>query len=274
MPTRSPWQIRGDLHVHAQHTICDSHKSGDPVEYGQTCGVGAIEEMRSYLSKREYEYLAIVNHATNPLAPEPPTASSEKLVREHKDIIERVRNEAGPTGPVLLAGVEASLLASGDVDVTKETLCSLSVVIASRHGNSTEWRMDETLRRLQHLFVHCPVNILGHPTRYVVPATLPQYRQLLQLCTEFEIAFELNLRNPFGAELITSIVRSGVLISLGSDIHGNMIREQTIASGSLSSIPVIRQLQQQRFPASRVINTWPLERLLRWLEERRIMCHT
>lgn len=266
------WHIRGDLHVHASHSRCDRHKPGDPVDYDQTCGEGALSEMHHYLRDRRYAYIAMVNHATDPMNPRPANDTSEAKIRTHRDAVMKLNRETQAEGPTLLAGVETSLLPSGELDVSKETLCDLAIVIASRHGGATAWSMDETIKRLRSLFDNQPINVLGHPTRYVAPAPLARYRELLHLCAESGIAFELNLRNPFGRELITEILDSGVLISLGSDLHGNILKEQGVATGSLSSVPVIRDLQEQGFPASRIVNTWPLAKLQRWLAEKKTMC--
>lgn len=269
--TPLPWHIRGDLHVHASHSACDQHKPGDPVDYQKTCGGFAIAEMREYLQIHNFEYLAMVNHATDPSRPQVPTPHSEKKVKEHRRTVLEIEAQTQDKHPKLLSGVETSVIEDG-VDVTTVTLCSLDVVIVSRHGESTSWSMDATIRALMKVFAQEPVHILGHPTRYVPPQPLAAYRRLLDLCKEWNVAFELNLRNPFGQELIGEIVESGVLLSLGSDIHREAMKQPPTAFDTALNIPVFHQLSEAGFPAERVLNTWPLSQLQQWLAEKKTMC--
>ncbi len=87
----SPWHLRGDLHVHASHSRCDRHKAGDPVDYNHDCGAEARREMQALAASPGFEYLAIVNHATDPIAPERATPASQSKLAQHLAEVEAVK---------------------------------------------------------------------------------------------------------------------------------------------------------------------------------------
>lgn len=265
------WGINGDLHVHAHHTACDTHKPGDPVEYGALCGAGAIAEMDAYLAKRDFSYAGIVNHATDPIHPRKPNEASEGKIALHIQAVEKVNRNTPEDALELLHGIEASLLPDGTLDVTHKTLCSLDLVILSRHGGTTAWAIPKVVQVLRPIFEREPIHVLGHPTRYSPPESLKGIEELMELCREFGVAFELNANHPFGTALVEQVVRSGVLISLGSDIHLNMLSEPG-KKLDVRDIEEIRRLQDAGLRPERLVNTWSLKKLRRWLSGRTKMC--
>jgi histidinol phosphatase-like PHP family hydrolase len=266
------WQIRGDLHVHASHSSCDRHKSGDPVAYHSDCGVQAIAEMRSYLRAKHYEYLAIVNHASDPVNPEQPSDETTKKIQQHINAIEQVNTQRDERDPLLIPGVEASLLPEGSIDVTTNDLCNVEVAIAARHGTTTHWSVADTIQHLKRVFASMPINILGHPTRYAPMESVDAYQALLELCKTSDVAFELNLRTPFGHELVHAVVESDVLLSLGSDIHGELMKFHDRGMISLATIPILNELNAAGLEEHRIINTWRLADIRKFLASRRSMC--
>lgn len=268
----SPWTVRGDLHVHASHSRCDRHKVGDPIDYDHDCGSAAGQEMRALRDHSRYEYLAIVNHATDPVRPQPPSAISEQKLRDHLASVRSIDGERRSNQPRLIPGVEASLLPDGSLDVSRELLCTTPLVIASRHGGTTKLPLEELQPKLARLFRDAPIHILGHPTRYVPPTPVTDYQRLLALCTEHDVAFELNERTPFGGELVDAIVASRVVISLGSDVHPELLEHGASLLGPHP--PLLRELETAGLTPERVLNTWPLEKLQAWLARRRAMCDT
>lgn len=268
------WHIRGDLHVHASHSACDRHKVGDPVGYDTYCGAQSIEEMRAHLKSHQYDYLAIVNHATDPVDPQPPNDESELKINDHVIAVRAVNELRQDGDPILLSGAEASLLPGGGIDISDTTAQTVDVLIASRHGNTTNWSTQQTLGHLTTLFRSIPIHILGHPTRYTPMESVEAYRELLALCQRSHIAFELNLRNPFGPDLAKAVIESGVYVSLGSDIHGELIRSGPLRSASTRTIPMLYELMAAGLTEDRVLNTWPFESLSEFLAERQRMCDT
>lgn len=274
MTASNTWQIRGDLHVHASHSFCDRHKEGDPVLYGEDCGAQAIVEMRHQLRTKAYDYLAIVNHATDPVRPTKFTPESEEKIREHIAAVQTVSQKSAAGDPKLLTGIEASFLPDGGLDVSNAMMCAVDVVIASRHGNTTDWTLGETIHRLDRVFAQSPIHILGHPTRYVPMESVASYRTLLELCRDAGVAFELNLRYPFGAELIAAIVASGVIVSLGSDIHGELLTTDNSNISAIANSPTFKEMITGGLMPERVLNTYQLSALQSFLAKRKSVCHT
>ncbi|MFA6511731.1 MAG: hypothetical protein WCV86_01210 [Patescibacteria group bacterium] len=267
------WNIRGDLHVHAHHTNCDHHKPGDPVDYHDAfCGRGAIREMREYLKNENFFYAAIVNHATDPKEPVPVSPESEEKIAHHIKYVAEANEERTPDAPLLLAGIEVSVLPDGGLDVSHEKLCQLDINILSRHAGTTSWDIPKTIAVLEPLFAKHPIHVLGHPTRYSPPETLVGIENLLALCKKYEVAFELNAYHPFGVEQVQRVLQSEVLITLGSDIHLNALGDPK-SKKSIRDIKEIVQLQDAGFPKNRLINTWPFQKVDKWLLSRKKMCN-
>jgi histidinol phosphatase-like PHP family hydrolase len=268
----SEWDIQGDLHVHAHHTACDQHKPGDPVEYDNPhCGKQAVAEMEAYLATKRFSYAGVVNHATDPVHPAPPSKDSEAHITLHRRAIQEINGKTADDRLTLLAGVEASLLPDGSLDVTHETLCALDFTILSRHGGTTDWPVPRVVKTLRPLFRSEPIHILGHPTRYSPAESLEGIEAIFALCAEEGVAVELNAANPFGRERIANIIESGALIALGSDIHLNMLGDARFKR-NIRGIPVLRELEEIGMQPERIVNTWPLDELRAWLETRHAIC--
>ena len=126
--------VRGDLHTH-------SHWSAD--------GKSTLEEMLAAAVARGYEYYAVTDHSHY---------LREGRLQAQLEEIEQLR----PRFPSLriLAGVEANIRASGEVDVPEEDLKLLDWVVASVHNAPDSRPTERVLEAMANPYVDC----IGHLT--------------------------------------------------------------------------------------------------------------
>jgi DNA polymerase (family 10) len=127
-------QLRGDLHTH-------THWSAD--------GKSTLEEMVAAAVARGYEYYAITDHSHY---------LREGRLAQQLEEIELMR-ERYPALRIL-AGVEANIRTSGEVDVSEEELARLDWVVASVHQAPENRPTERVLEAMENPYVHC----IGHLT--------------------------------------------------------------------------------------------------------------
>jgi DNA polymerase (family 10) len=126
--------VRGDLHTH-------SHWSAD--------GKSTLEEMLEAAVACGYEYYAVTDHSHY---------LREGRLQEQLEEIERLRARFPEL--LILAGVEANIRASGEVDVPEEDLKLLDWVVASVHHAPESRPTERVLEAMANPYVDC----IGHLT--------------------------------------------------------------------------------------------------------------
>jgi DNA polymerase (family 10) len=126
--------VHGDLHTH-------SHWSAD--------GKNTLEEMLESAAARGYEYYAVTDHSHY--------LRGERL-QEQLAEIEQLRQRFPKLR--ILAGVEANIRASGEVDVADEDLALLDWVVASVHQAPDSRPTERVLEAMQNPYV----DAIGHLT--------------------------------------------------------------------------------------------------------------
>jgi DNA polymerase (family 10) len=126
--------VRGDLHTH-------SHWSAD--------GKSTLEEMLEAAAARGYEYYAVTDHSHY---------LREGRLQAQLEEIEALRTRFPQLR--ILAGIEANIRASGEVDVPEEDLAQLDWVVASVHQAPDSRPTERVLEAMQNPYVDC----IGHLT--------------------------------------------------------------------------------------------------------------
>jgi DNA polymerase (family X) len=126
--------VRGDLHTH-------SHWSAD--------GKSTLEEMLEGAATRGYEYYAVTDHSHY---------LREGRLQAQLEEIEALRSRFPKLR--ILAGVEANIRSSGEVDVADEDLALLDWVVASVHQAPDSRPTERVLEAMQNPYVDC----IGHLT--------------------------------------------------------------------------------------------------------------
>ena len=126
--------LRGDLHTHTTW-------SAD--------GKNTLEEMVAAAAARGYEYYAVTDHSHY---------LREGRLAAQLEEIERVREQFPKLR--ILAGVEANIRSSGEVDVTEEDLAALDWVVASVHQAPHTNPTERVLEAMDNPYVDC----IGHLT--------------------------------------------------------------------------------------------------------------
>lgn len=235
---------RGDLQMHSIWSDGDQTLA-DIVAAGQ---------------QRGYEYCALTDHSYGLKIAR--GVSMADIVRQHRDIDGVNANARGRFR--LIKGIEANITSEGGVDLTPDELTEFELVVAAAHSGLRSAE-DQTARMLRA--VSTPgVHILGHPrgrqygTRAGVQA---DWDVVFQAAAYANVAVEIDgdpARQDVDYELAPRAVAAGCLIALDSDAHATdelRYSETALAHARLAGIP-----------AERVINTWPLDRLLHWLADR------
>jgi histidinol phosphatase-like PHP family hydrolase len=236
---------RGDLQMHS--TWSDG---------GQT-----LEEIIKGGIERDYEFCGITDHSYGlPIAG---GLSMEKLAKQHAEIDRLNRKYKGRFR--LIKGIEANIRADGSVDMTADERATLELVVAAPHSvlRSTS---DQTTRMIAA--VATPgVHILGHPRGRIYgsrPGVSARWDEVFDAAAQSGVAVELDgdpARQDMDFAMAHSAVEAGCLFALDSDAHAVdqlSYAETAIAHARLAGIP-----------ADRVINCWPLQRLLDWLVQMR-----
>jgi putative hydrolase len=246
--------LRGDCHSHT-----DASDGGSP-----------IEEMALAAVELGHEYLVITDHSptlkvANGLSP--------ARLRRQLDQVARL-NDALPDGFRILTGIEVDILEDGSLDQEDELLARLDVVVGSVHSKLRDESPRMTKRMLAAI-ANPHLDILGHMTGRKVPAsgegdkghragrTRPpstfDLPKVLAAVVEHGKAIEINSRpdrlDP-PKRMLTVAVEAGCLFSIDTDAH---------APGQLDWLGNgCERAALCGVPAERVVNTWPLDRLLEW----------
>lgn len=241
-PTASDY--RGDLQMHS--TWSDGRQT--------------LEDIVAAGLERGYEFCGVTDHSYGlPIAG---GLSMDEMSEQHREIDRLNRRYRGRFR--LIKGVEANIRADGTIDMTAEERAQLELVVAAPHS-SLRSPADQTARMLAA--VRAPhVHIIGHPRgrlygqRGGVQADWPR---VFEAAAAANVAIELDgdpWRQDLDYELARQALDAGCLFALDSDAHSPpelRNTENAIAHARLAGIP-----------RERVINYWPVDRLMAWLGNR------
>jgi len=236
--------IRGELHAHTDASD----------------GYAPLAEMVDAARALGRDYLAITDH-------------SPRLTVAHGLDAGRLRAQLADIAALnetlapfrLLTGIETDILDDGALDQEPGLLDVLDVVVASVHS---KLRMDADA--MTHRMVAAVANprsdILGHCTGRLIAGgrgTRPQSafdaEVVFEACRHFGKAVEINARperlDP-PDDLLALASEIGCLFAIDTDAHAPGQLEWTVLGA--------RKARDVGIAAERIVNTWPVERLLDW----------
>jgi histidinol phosphatase-like PHP family hydrolase len=237
----SPADYRGDLQMHSVWSD----------------GLETLPDLVRGCRARGYAYCAITDHSHSLAIAG--GRSVAKVLDQHK-AIDAINRRGGKTFR-LLKGIEVNIKDDGNLDVAPADLAAFEVVLAAPHiglrsSKDQTWRM---LRAVRTRGVH----VLAHPrgrmggTRGGVVA---DWDQVFAAAAAAGVAVEFDgspARQDLDYVIAERAIAAGCLFAADSDAH------QT------SELPyvdfAIAHARLAGVPAERVINCWPLDRLLTWL---------
>jgi DNA polymerase (family 10) len=228
-------------------------------------GTRTIAQMAEACMALGYGHIAISDHSQSLTVAH--GLSPEKLAAQRAEIedVNGTLQEAGNEFRVL-AGSEVDIKSDGALDYDPEVLAGLDIVLASIHQGFTDNRARMTDRTIAAMATG-QADILCHPTgrlllsREGYPVDI---EALVEAAVEYDVALEINAF-PERLDLCDTHVRlameRGAKISINTDAH------------------LTEHLQYMRYGVATarrgwatkeaVINTWPIERLLKWVRSRR-----
>ncbi|WKX68949.1 DNA polymerase/3'-5' exonuclease PolX [Streptomyces sp. XD-27] len=236
--------IRGDLHTHTDLTD----------------GLAPLEEMVAAAAARGYAYYAVTDHAPDLVMQR---MTDEKMLAQRERVRELDREHRRMR---VLHGTELNIGPDGDVDWPGDFLEGFDVCVASVHSHFSQSREAQT-RRLIRACENPYVAVIGHPTTRRIgkrPAIDADFDAVFEACARTGTALEVNAhpeRLDLGDEEILRAKRYGVKFAVNSDAH---------ATPHLAYMRYgVGTAQRGWLTPDDVINTWPLQRLRRFLREGR-----
>ncbi|MEU1778175.1 DNA polymerase/3'-5' exonuclease PolX [Streptomyces abikoensis] len=235
--------IRGDLHTHTDLTD----------------GLASLEDMVTAAARRGYSYYAVTDHAPDLYMQR---MTDAKILAQR----ERVRELDGKHRRMrLLHGAELNIGPDGEVDWPGEFLAGFDLCVASVHSHFNQSRAELT-RRLVRACENPHVSVIGHPTTRLIgkrPGIDADFDAVFEACARTGTALEINAhpeRIDLCDEDILRAKRYGVKFAVNTDAH------------STTHLPYMRYgvgtAQRGWLTKDDVINTWPLQRLRRFLSPK------
>lgn len=185
----------------------------------------------------------------------------QRLLAQWRDI--DAYNAQQTDGFRVLKGIECDILEAGPLDIADEVLAEADWVIASVHYGQKQPKEQITTRILGALR-NPHVDAIAHPTGRLI-GSRPSYEvdlnAVFQAAAEFKKCLELNAsprRLDLSEQNLMGAVAHGVLITINTDAHAT-------AGMDVMRYGVL-QARRAGIEKGQVLNTWPLEKLLQWLE--------
>jgi putative hydrolase len=236
-------QYRGDLQIHSEWS------AGSPT----------VQEIADACLDRGYQYAAVTDHSHGlKIAGGMSMAETAQQRRAIDDVNARNGEQFR-----LLQGIEANIDASGQLDLSGEEASTFEVVLAAPHSRLR--RKEEQTDRLLAAVADPAVRILGHPRGRITGSragVVAQWNVVFAAAAERGVAIEIDgdpARQDLDCSLASEALAAGCLFALDSDAHttGQLAYTETaIAHARLAGIP-----------PDRIVNCWPLDRLLAWLRD-------
>lgn len=227
-----------------------------------TDGQRSIEEMARAAMRTGLKYVAITDH-TKRLAMT--GGLDEKKIQKQWLEIDRVNKRLHASGSELqvLKGSECDILKDGSLDLPDEILAKLDVVGASIHSYFNLTRREQT-ERMKKAMRNPHVDIIFHPTGRLIQkreAYTLDMDEIIKTARETKTVLEIDAypdRLDLKDEYIKKCVEAGVKLAIDSDAH------------SISHLDYLEYgiAQARRGWATKgdIINTWPLEKMLKMLK--------
>jgi len=234
--------LKGDCHLHSLWSD----------------GGATIEAMARTARGLGHDYMVLTDHS--PRLTVAHGLSKERLDQQLADVA-TLNEKMAPFR--ILTGIEVDILEDGTLDHTDEVLSQLDVVVASVHSKLRMERAAMT-ERMVRAVASPHVDILGHCTGRLIgkrDQSTFDADYVFAACAQFHTAVEINCRperlDP-PRELLNLAIDYGCYFSIDSDAH---------ATGQLEWQPHgCNRAAECDVPLDRVINTWPADELLRWVQ--------
>jgi histidinol phosphatase-like PHP family hydrolase len=208
---------------------------------------------------RGYDYIAITDHTRGLRIAR---GMSMERLRRQRLLLSRLNAR---TRVRVLAGAETNVLPSGDLDLDREDLDGVEVVLAGPHS-VLRTGADQTAR-LVAAVSHPSVHVLAHGRGRIFGVARgieARWDEVFAAAAEHHTAIEVNAypdRQDLDYTLLTRAVELGCTISLGTDSH---------APAQLRFIDVaLAHLARAGVPMARVLNYRGPAELEEWLAAKR-----
>jgi len=224
-------------------------------------GAASLEQMARAAQAMGFRYLGISDHSQAAVYAQGLTPDR---IREQHGEIDRLNAELD--GIRLLKGIEADILADGEIDYAPETLKTFDFVIASVHSR---FGLDEAgmTERLVRAIRHPRVTMLGHMMGRLLLSREPyalDVERVFREAAEHEVVIELNA-NPHRLDLdwrvMDRALELGVAIAINPDAHS--------VKGLADTRYGVGIARKGGATPERVLNTRSLNDLLAYLARRR-----
>ena len=237
-------EYRGDLQMHSEWSD----------------GVPTVREIGEACQARGYAFAAVTDHSHGLKIAG--GMSMDDAARQRRAIDEVNAALAGRFH--LLQGIEANIAADGTLDLSAEEAATFDLVLAAPHSRLR--RAEDQTERMLRALETPRVRILAHPRGRISGSragVIADWDAVFAAAAERSIAIEIDgdpARQDLDYAIAERALTAGCLFALDSDAHTTdqlSYADTAVAHARLAAIP-----------AERIINCWPLERLLSWIGDR------
>jgi putative hydrolase len=249
------------LRTAPSHTLRKEDYRGDLQMHSEwSDGSATLAEIRRACQKRGYEYAAITDHSHGLRIAGGMSMADAAAQRK---ALEKA-NTRPSGGCRLLHGIEANIGADGQLDLSESEARTFEIVLAAPHSQLR--KTDDQTARMIAAVENAAVRILAHPRGRMAGSragVVAVWAAVFARAASLGVAIEID-GDPARQDLDYTLARTasdtGCLFALDSDAHttGQLAYAETaLAHAILAGID-----------RDRVVNCWPLSRLLAWLSDR------
>jgi histidinol phosphatase-like PHP family hydrolase len=232
---------RGDLQMHSEWSD----------------GYPTVQQIADACLQRGYRYAAVTDHAHGLKIA---GGMSMAEAADQRRAIDDVNAHLGARFH-LLQGIEANIDAAGQLDLSDDESAVFDVVLAAPHSRLR--RNEDQTERMIAAVAHPAVRILAHPRGRITGSragVIAIWDAVFTAAKRRGVAVEIDgdpARQDLDHTVAARALEAGCVFALDSDAHTTnqlSYAETAVAHARLAGIP-----------ADRIVNCWPLDRLLAWL---------
>ncbi len=238
-------EIKGDLHIHSNWSD----------------GTSSIEEIARAAQKKGYQYVAISDHSKSlKIAHGLDESKLLKQIEEIDLINEKMKNFQ------VLKGTEVDILSDGRLDLSEKVLEKLDLVVAAVHSGFKQGK-EKMTKRIVRAIENPLVHLLAHPSGRLLGARDPyevEMDQVMEAAKRCGKALEINAtfeRLDLDDIRCRKAKEMGIPLAIGTDAH-QLDQMWMISLG-------VAVARRGWLETKDVLNTLPLEEILKWCQKAR-----